>query len=414
VGINHQTAPITIREKASINVDKLEDSLSRLHSHVPQAIILSTCNRTEIYTTSKEDDNTSRISRDYLKTLASVDGDELLPYLYLYQDKDAVEHLFRVASGLESMAIGEFEVLGQVKQALDIAKKAGTVNLPLRQLFQHAIQTGRRVRQETAISKNALSISSVAVEFAAGTMGDLTRCNILIIGTGEAGRLVARVASERQVSRIAIASRKMSKALNLAQELNAVAVGPDDLAAEMNSANVVVTCTRAPHWILHCRQVEEIMKNRHGLPLVIIDIAVPRNVEPEVGQIRNVFLYNIDDLTAISDLNRSQRENEVHHAEKIIQTEIDKFISWWQLLEVRPTVSALMQKAEEIRCSQMNRTLKKIPSLSEEQHQRIDAMTRSIIAKILKDPVHYLKANANSEDIGLVKELFNLNEDINP
>lgn len=414
VGLNHQTAPVIIREKASINIDKLEGSLSQLRSCVSQAIILSTCNRTEIYTVSKENDNTWMTSTDYLKILIPADNDELLPYLYTYQDKDAVEHLFRVASGLESMAIGEFEVLGQVRQALDIAKKMGMVDLPLRQLFQHAIRTGRRVRQETGISKNALSVSSVAVEFVASMVGDLTKCNVMIIGTGEAGKLAAKVAKERQISRIAIASRKMPNALKLARELNAIAVGPDNLVTEIATANVIITCTRAPHWILSRRQIEKIMKSRPELPLVIIDIAVPRNVEPEVSQIRNVFLYNIDDLTAISKLNRSQRECEVHRAEEIIRMEIDKFMLWWQLLEVRPTVSALMQKAEGIRCSQLKKTLKKLPSLSEDQCQSIDAMTKSIVAKILKDPIYYLKANANSKDIGLVEELFDLNKDTHP
>ena len=311
VGVNHQTAPITIREKVAISAEKLCDSLSLLRSYIPQGVILSTCNRTEIYVIDSDGCNAEKASLEFLKSQMNVSDADLLRYVYVSKDREAAEHLFRVASGLESMIVGEFEVLGQVRQALEVAEKAGMVNLPLRHAFHSAIRTGRRVREETGISKNALSVSSVAVDLAADIVGDLTRCKMLVIGAGEAGRLVAKVARERGISQMVIASRTKERAQALATELHGTPIDLSNLSDELRSADIVVTCAGAPHRILDVSHMEEAMRKRPDLPLVIIDIALPRNVEPEVGRIRNVFLYNIDDLTEISNLNRKQREAEI-------------------------------------------------------------------------------------------------------
>lgn len=409
VGINHNSAPITIREKVAISTEKLCDSLSLLRCYVPHGVILSTCNRTEIYTVDNEEYHAEKASLDFMKARANVPDDSLLQYVYVSKDKAAAEHLFRVASGLESMIVGEFEVLGQVKQALEIAEKAGMVNLPLRHVFQNAIRTGRRVRSETGISKNALSVSSVAVDLAANIVDNLRKSKMLVIGAGEAGRLVAKVARERGASQIIIASRTRERAQALAAKLHGIPIGLNSLPDELRSANIVVTCAGAPHRILDVRRVEEVMKSRSESPMVIIDIAIPRNVEPEVAQIKNVFLYNIDDLTELSNSNRKQREAEIHRAEEIITGEVNKFISWWQVLEVRPVVSALMSMAEEIRSAQLNRTLKKLPPLSLEQRESLEAMTRSIVSKIFKEPVQYLKVSGNGNHCEMIKELFQLN-----
>ncbi len=409
VGVNHNTAPITIREKVAISAEKLADSLSLLRSYIPHGVILSTCNRTEIYAVESGDCRAEEASLEFMKARANVFDDSLPQYVYIDKDRAAAEHLFRVASGLESMIVGEFEVLGQVKQALDTAEIADMVNLPLRQVFQSAIRVGRRVRSETGISKNALSVSSVAVDLAVGIVGNLRKCKMLVIGAGEAGRLVAKVARERGASQIIIASRTKERAQALALKLQGIPIGLNSLTDELGSANIIVTCAGAPHRILDVRRVEEAMKKRPKLPMVIIDIAVPRNVEPEVAQITNVFLYNLDDLTEISNSNRKQREAEIHRAEEIIAGEVNKLVSWWQDLEVRPIVSALMSKAEEIRSTQLNKTLKKLPPLSAEQRESLEAMTKSIVAKILKEPIQYLKANGNSDHRQMIKELFHLN-----
>lgn len=408
VGINHQTAPITIREKAAINADELYDSLSLLRHYAPHSIILSTCNRTEIYSTDDDGFDVEKASLEFLKTRLHVSDDRLLQYVYFYKDREVAEHLFRVASGLESMIVGEYEVLGQIRQALEVAEKAGMANLPLRHVFHSAIQTGRRVREETEISRNALSVSSVAVDLAAGIVGDLTKCKLLVIGAGEAGRLVAKIARERGASQIVIASRTKKRATALATTLHGTPIDLSNLAYELGTTHIVVTCAGAPHHILDIRRVKEAMSNRPDLPLVIIDIAIPRNVEPEVERLRNVFLYNIDDLTRVSRSNRKQRTGEIQKATEIIDAEMSKFVSWRQDFEVRPVVSALMNKAEDIRHRQLYKTLKKLPPLSDEQQDTLAAMTKSIVYKILKGPIQYLKANGNSDASEMVKELFQL------
>ena len=411
VGVNHQTAPITIREKVAISAEKLCDFLSLLRSYIPQGVILSTCNRTEIYVIDSDGCNAEKASLVFLNEQMNVSGADLLRYVYVSKDREATEHLFRVASGLESMIVGEFEVLGQVRQALEVAEKAGMVTLPLRHAFYSAVRTGRRVREETGISKNAISVSSVAVDLAADIVGDLTRCKMLVIGAGEAGRLVVEVARKRGISQMVIASRTKERAQALATELHGTPIDLSNLSDELRSVDIVVACAGAPHWILNVSHMEEVMRKRSGLPLVLVDIALPRNVEPEVGRIRNVFLYNMDDLNDISNLNRKQREAEVSHAEEIITSEVDKFVTWLQDFEVRPIVSALMSKAEKIRSIKLNKTLKKLRPLSDDERDSLEAMTKSIVTRILKDPVEYLKADGNSNHSQMVRELFQLNTD---
>jgi len=338
---------------------------------------------------------------------------DFLRYFCISKGREVIEHLFRVASGLDSMIIGEYEVLGQVRHALEVAEKAGMVNLPLRHIFQSAVRTGRRVRQETGISKNALSVSSVAVDLATRVISDLRRCKILVIGTGEAGRLVVKVAKERGASQIVTVSRTRKRASALAATLGGTSTSLSNLVAELSTADIVVTCSGAPHCTLDRRQVVEAMRKRPGRPLVIVDIAVPRDVKLAVKKIEDVFLYNIDDLTEISNQNRKQREGEIQKALEIITAEVDKFVSRWRTLEAKPVVSTLMKKAEDIRTTQLNKTLKKLRPLSAEEQERLETMTKSIVTKILKDPVHYLKVKGDSteEYIAVINKLFRLNEE---
>jgi len=350
------------------------------------------------------------VSLNFLQNYLDIAHHTLRLYTYAFEGNAAVEHLFHVTCGLDSMVIGEYEVLGQVRQALEVAEGAGLVSLPLRYLFQNAIRTGRRVREETEISKNALSVSSIAVELAAKALGDLAKCEMLVIGAGEAGRLAARAAKERGVSQVIVASRTCERASELALELGGLPISMSSLSEKLSTCNLVVTCADAPHCVVDTPSVEMAMKQRPESPLVIIDIAVPRNVTPAVAQINNVLLYNIDDLTIISEQNRKQREGEIEKASEIIAAEVKEFFSWWQHLEVRPVVAALMKKAEEIRCSHLNRTLKKLPPLSVEEQYSLEMMTKAIVAKILKEPIHSLKANGR-HNLGyaeMVRELFQL------
>ncbi len=410
VGLNHRSAPVTIREKAAIRTQKLRDSLESLRSHVSRGVILSTCNRTEVYTVTSADNHGTTVGLDFLQQYLDIPHHALHSYTYVLEGKAAVEHLFRVTCGLDSMVIGEYEVLGQVRQGLEAAEKAEMVSMPLGHLFKSAIKVGRRVRAETEISKNALSVSSVAVELAAEAIGDLASCKMLLIGAGEAGRLAARAAKERGVSHIGVVSRTQERACEFAAELGGLPISINGLAEELTTCNLVITCADAPHHLLDVSTVEAAMRHRPESALVIIDIAVPRNVIPAVAQVDNVFLYNIDDLNQVSEQNRKQREGEIEKVGEIIAVGVEEFLAWWQDLEVRPVVAALMKKAEEIRRSHLNRTLKKLPPLSEEERYKVEMMTRAIVAKILKEPLHSLKANGRHDPgyAEMVRALFQL------
>ena len=411
VGLNHSTAPVTLREKAAVRVEKLCDSLSLLRQYVPHGVILSTCNRTEVYTLGNHP--AEEVGIDLLNIMTDISSINLLPHIYLRENETAFGHLFRVASGLDSMIVGEYEILGQVRQALEAAERAKMLNPPLRHIFQSAIRTGRRAREETGISKNAVSVSSVAVDLAERVVGDLKECKVVVIGAGEAGRLVVKVARERGASRIAIASRTKDRALTIAESLGGIPIDLNNLVEELITTDIVVTCAGAPHRILHVPHLEETMQKRAELPLVIIDIAVPRDVDPEVRQIRNIFLYDIDDLTEISEINRKQREGEIQMTKEIIAAEVSTLVFWWRALEVSPLVSALMRKAEEIRRAQLNKTLKKLRPLSDEERDGLEAMTKSIVTKILREPIGYLKANTKSNRgyAEMVSELFRLDRE---
>jgi len=411
-GVNHSTTPIEIRERLAVSNDRLFDALSLLREYVSQGLILSTCNRIEVYSVVESSDS-SQPGTDFFKAWANISDADLSPYIYCYQNEAAVRHLFRVASGLDSMIIGEFEILGQVKNSLEEANKARMVEHPLRTLLHQALRVGRQVREETGISKNALSVSSVAVELAAKAIGDLTRCKALVIGTGEAGRLVAKALKERGVANITTTSRSYEKASALAKSLGGSSVDIGSLGQELTGCDIAISCTGAPHLILDLKTLENAMSARANQPLVIIDIAVPRDVDPAVGRLSNVFLYDIDDFTHISERNRKQRETETQKAMEIIESEVKRFTSRWQTMEVKPLISSLVGKAEAIRQAQLKMTLKKLRRLSTEEQQSLEAMTEAIVQKILHDPIQCLKKDAHGRDdyIRLVTELFQLDKD---
>ena len=408
-GINHRTAPVEVREKAAIGPDALPGFLHLLRQNVQHGIILSTCNRTEVYVTGGHLKDLEKTCVAFLDNSMSLPA-HTAPYLYVMSDRAAFEHLFGVACGLDSMVIGEYEVLGQAGQALAAAEKAGTVNLPLRHIFNGAIRTGRRARDETGISRNSLSISSIAVNKALDVVADIGRSKIVIIGAGEAGRLALRVACSRGAGDIAVVSRTLQRAVHITGRHGGRPVGPHMLAAELRDAEIVITCAASPHPVLHHRQVSEAMGARPQLPMIIIDIALPRNVEPAVGGIGNVHLYNMDDLNGLADDHRQEREAEVAAVKGIIAGEMDMLMKWWQAYSARPVIKYLVAKAEKIRAAQYQRSLKNMPSLSEEERLSIDLLTRSVVDKILRDPILYLKSGSGTERAETVSLLFGLDD----
>jgi len=411
VGLNHRTAPIAIREKLALNIIKSDELWQQLRSHRAYGIVLSTCNRTEVYISTEKIGDAQKTVFDFLNSYLDTQDDTLLKNVYMLDSGEAVKHLFNIASGLDSMIIGEYEVLGQVKRALETAEQNKVVDLSLRNIFQHAIRVGRRVRSETNISKNALSASSVAVDLALRTVGDIKDIKMLVIGAGEAGRLVAQVARDIGVSDITVTNRTHAKALGLSESLGTRAIDMEKLDEALINCNCIVTCATVPNYLLDATKVAAAMKKRSESRLLIIDIAVPRNVSPNVAKIDNVFLFNIDDLAKITEKNRKKRETETEKAELIISDEMMRFNSWWSQSRVRPLIRSLMSKVEAIRSAQLERTMKKLPPLSEEQKYSLEMMTKAIVSKILNDPIYTIKANGhkNRDFDKLVEELFKLN-----
>jgi glutamyl-tRNA reductase len=414
VGINYQTAPIEIREKAAISFERLPDALASLQQYVSHAVILSTCNRTEIYASSAEGLDVKKESLAFIREYLQIAADDMPTFIYSMGDSTLVNHVFRVASGLDSMIIGEYEVLGQVKQAFEAAEVAGMVNVELRHIFQSAIRTGRLAREETGISKYALSVSSVAVNKALNIIPDISNSKLVLIGAGEAGRQVVRVARSRGAAQIVVVSRTEARAIRLTEQHGGRPAGIERLTAELNDADIVITCAASPHPILHRRHVVDAMSKRQDLPMIIIDIAMPRNVDPEVKDISNVHLFNIDDLNELADKNRAQRELEIAAVEKIIERESDILLKWWKAHRVRPAVKALMAKAEKIRSTQFSKSLKKLSAVSDEDKNAIELLTVSIVDKLLRDPILFLKSSEykgdGDERARVIKELFKLDE----
>lgn len=412
-GINFSQTPGEIREKSAAGIGKLEHTLGTLSKHVSNGVILSTCNRIEVYTLADIVSHSKSAITDFLKSRTGLSDEDLLPYVYFYQGDEVVGHLFSVASGLESMIIGEYEILGQMGRALEEANEKNMVNLPLRNLFHQAIGAGRRVRSETGISRSALSVSSVAVEMAAKVVGDISQTNILVIGAGEAGRLVAKAAKERGASQLFIASRNREKIENMACVLSGKAISMDELSEKLSISDIIISCTAAPHFVLRYNRVADAMKNRRGKPMVIIDIAVPADVEPSVEQIDSVFRYDIDDFIKIAELNRQSREGEIKRATELVNEEVERFNGWWHSFEAKPTIMALIGKAEKVGETQMRKALKQMPDISDTERASLEIMTKSIVQKILHEPIQTLKKSNDKRDlyIQVINELFGLDKE---
>ena len=412
VGLNDKTAPIEVREKVALGTEQLKQSLPLLFNYVPQGVILSTCNRTEVYVVADHGSAVRQGVESFLSNLGGIPAAELSPYLYTFREEMAVRHLFRVASGLESMVLGEFEVLGQVRHALEEAERTGDVGLPLLNLFRHAVRVGRHVRNATAISENAVSVSSAAVNLAKKFFPEFSSCKVLVISAGEAGKLSVKTLSKSGVSQMVIASRTYERAEALASVVGGKAIPFHQVEEALRASDIVISCSGSPHFILEAPCVAEAMQARPDRPLLLIDIAVPRDITPEVRHIDNVFLYDIDDLEVVLESNRRKRKREVEKVMSIIEFEVAKFMDWWGNLEAKPTIAALVSKAEGIRSTHLTKTLEKMEGLSAEDRARIEAMTSAIVRKILHDPIRCLKNGAQYDNyIQVVQDLFNLKAD---
>ena len=391
VGLSHRTAPVELRETVDFSRAGAADALAALSARGvgPEIVILSTCNRAEIYAVAGPDapDAAARFFAEYHEVpLAS-----LTDHLYVKRGPDAARHLFRVAAGLDSLVVGEPQILGQVKTAYATASDHGFTGAVTNRLFHTAFGVGKRVRSETGLSEGAVSVSYAAISLARKIFANLADLNVLVLGAGGMAKLTGMHLKAQQVRQITIASRTLRVAENLARQLGGRAVPWEQIADAIGAADIVITATGASQPVLTRASLQEAMRPRRQRPLFIIDIGVPRDVEPGAGDLDQVFLYNIDDLQSIVKENLTRRSEELERAEAIVHEEVEKFTGWLHSRDVIPTVVALRERFEAIRRAEVARLEAKLSGLPPEAHDRLDEITRLLVEKLLLVPTEQLK-----------------------
>ncbi len=415
VGLSHNTAPVEIRECLSFSGEHLPAGILKLRDYeeILECVILSTCNRVEVYATVEKPELGVARVKDFLHACQpDIPLERMTQHLYIHKNEGVIKHLFRVAASLDSMVIGETQILGQVKDAFDCALLNKTTGVVLNKLFKKSIFTAKRVRTETRIGESAVSISFAAVELARKIFSNLRNKTGMLIGAGEMGELAAQNLVNSGIKEIVVSNRNYDRALDLARLYNGRAARFEDFLQEMVNVDVVICSTGAPNYVIRFEEVQDIIHRRKNRPLFFIDISVPRNIDPEINKIGNVFLYDIDDLQAVVETNLKTRKEEAEKGEQIVAEEVGKFTQWFKSLEVVPTIIALKDRMEEIRRKELERTMGRLRSLSPEEVQIIDGLTNTIINKILHNPLVALKLEAHSTN-GLlyaeaVRKLFDL------
>jgi glutamyl-tRNA reductase len=407
VGISHKNAPVAVREHFAFGADDLPAVLSRLGERYAGAALLSTCNRTEVYVVSPRGIGDPR---SVVALLSEAKGEapvEGAPFFAL-SGKDATRHLFRVAAGIESMVVGESEILGQVRAAFAAATVAGTHTLALSRMFHTAIRVGRRARSQTHIGRYAVSVSSTAVSLARSTLGDLGGRTVLVVSAGEAGKLTARHLRESGVAEMLVTNRRAERACELAAELGGTAVPFEQLPDHLRRADIAITSTASPDWVIDRALVERVMAARPNRPLLLVDIAVPRDIDPGVRDVPGIHLYDIDGLQGIAQANINLRRQEVAQVEEIVEDAVVRYSDWLRSLEVVPTIAALREDAEAVRAAELERTLART-RMSAADRKRVEAMSKALVKKLLHAPVSRLKTAGEGERfVEAARALFNL------
>jgi glutamyl-tRNA reductase len=407
LGIDHKNAPIELREKLAFSEDQIRMSLSRISCSadcpntskmLQEMVILSTCNRTELYAVSMEpafEELEAFLSDNCRGVLgAELDFDEIRPRLFRLTDRETVEHLFAVACGLESQVLGEPQILGQVTHALELAHGVGAAGTILTRLFKAAIHVGKRAHTETHISKNPTSISSLAARLCEQSVRNLAEAQVVLVGAGEMAQLAAEALRKRGVQHLLVLNRTLKRARALADHWQASYDTFENLEQALRGADIVIASTSAPHLVIHSEIVTRAMVGRKPRPLVLVDIAVPRDIDPEVGNIPHVRLYDIDHLSAQLQGALAERASQIPLVEAILAEETGRFIGFMESLDMLPLIAGLHQQAEEMRKAELQKTLRHMPDLTAEEIARIDALTRALVKKMLHAPTRRLRAES--------------------
>ncbi|MDO9288929.1 MAG: glutamyl-tRNA reductase [Thermodesulfovibrionales bacterium] len=414
VGLNHKTAAVDVREKLAFNGQKLEEGLMRIKTlpEVKEAVILSTCNRVEMYTNVKDTVKAYESIKDFISEFHGLDRGSLEKSLYAYENLAAVKHVFRVASSLDSMVVGEPQILGQIKDAFEFALRKKTTGILLNKLMKKAISVAKRIRTETKIAENAVSISFAAVELAKKIFTDLSTKSVMLLGAGEMAELAAKHLVSSGVKEVLVANRTYETGCSLAKEFNGRAVKFENFVHEIANTDIVICSTGASKYVLLKEQMHYVMKERKHKPVFIIDISVPRNIDPEINNIDNVYLYDVDDIQGVVDSNVQGRQKEAEKAEAIITDEIETFQKWQSSLDAVPTIVALRDRADAIRKEELERLLNKLSGLGEKEKKDIEYMANAITNKLIHPPTAALKEDAEDKDIliATIKRLYGLNE----
>ena len=416
VGLSHRTAPVEQREKAALSDGAARTLLRALASDagISEAVAISTCNRTEIYLRADDNAAAEEAACEALVAHSEMSRHELDCARYAHRDERVASHLLRVAASLDAMVVGESEIQGQVRMAFERAQEEGTVGPVLDNLFRKALETGKRVRTETGIGAGAVSVASVAVELAREAVTDLVARRVLLIGAGDVAEATASALVDSGVAELVVANRTISTARGLADRIGGEGVGFDRLAQELVAADIVISSTDAPHPLLDHDDVERAMRERPGRPMVLIDIAVPRDLEAEIASVPGVRLYDIDDLERVVEVNLNGRMREAELAERIVADEAGRFAEWRRTLSVVPTISALRERAEQIRNAEVTRIAGQWESMSDADRERVEQLTRSIVNTLLHEPTVRLRAAVAEGDgvahLESIRHLFGVDD----
>ncbi len=414
VGLNHRTAPVEIREKLAFPADTIGCALRGLleREQISEGVILSTCNRVEVCALASVAYQGAAIIQDFLAAFHGIPSGELGRYLYRHEGENAIRHLFRVSSSLDSMVLGEPQILGQVKDAYGYASEFRAIGPILDKFFTKAFSVAKRVRTETKVASSAVSVSYAAVELARKIFGDLKDKTVMLIGAGEMCELAARHLLNAGVKGIMVTNRTFERAVKLADEFGGTAVRFDELLGHLKRADIILSSTGAPHFILNRSDVDEVIRIRRNRPMFFIDMAVPRDIDPDANQIDNVYVYDIDDLNNVIETNIEERQREAALAEEIVVAEVGAFLRWLEVQQTTPTIVTQRRKYEEVKNAEVAKALAALGADDPKTRKVVEALASSILNKILHAPVTALKKDSGPlspmELVAVVRELFDL------